>query len=163
MAIHTSCPMSKIEGQKIQKFMNGIPLPDKGIWISTSHSVIGTYGQVLRVHNTNGTQLTKMRPIQWGRSAPLNNTQYRPGWPRNLIPFLWRLTQRAHMRPLHFLCWASFLKPWGCEDHGYMRVSVCVCAVDTKEGDLIWLESRLVNVNGRINRAEVDHLLSLFC
>lgn len=28
---------------------------------------------------------------------------------------------------LHFLCWVSFLWPSGCEDHGYLGVSVTVC------------------------------------
>jgi len=49
-----------------------------------------------------------------------SSLQYRPGWPCNLIWRPSRVTQRPHIRPLHFLCWVSFRGP-----QGVRTVSLC--------------------------------------
>lgn len=99
----------------------------------------------------------------------------KPGHPCNPIYSTSRVTQQAHIRPLHFLCWGSFLLPWGCEDYSSLWLCLCrihcyrplkVCergresstARDTKEGDLIWHERRLhlvpTGVNWRVHNAD---------
>ena len=118
------------------------------------HSAVNARGQVQGSPTQTGPS--------WRRRGPFRETDQliltRKTWlaPRNLIYSLSRVTQQSHIRPLHFLCWLSFLRPWGCQDHG---ICVCVCAVDTKGGDLIRHERRLVNpvstgVNWRVHKAE---------
>lgn len=73
-------------------------------------------------------KLTDARPIYWDWSTHLSNTEIAA--PGNLISYLSRVTQQAHIRPLHFLCGVSFPWPWGCE----VSVSLCdgLCAKTQK-------------------------------
>lgn len=73
------------------------------------------------VCHTNRTLLTEARPIHRDRSTPLNNKDLAG-------PATWsrRVAQQSHMRLFHFLCWVSFLRPWGREDHQYLLVCVCL-------------------------------------
>lgn len=81
-----------------------------------------------------------------------SSLQWRLGWPRNPICSLSRVTQQSHIRPFTLPLLGLLplaLRVWGPWVSGSLCdgvcMFVCVCAVDTKEGDLIWHESRLEN------------------
>lgn len=77
------------------------------------------------VYNTNRTPLMETGPIHRDRSTPpYNEDLARPATRSVLYP---ESLSSLTLDLLHFLCWVSFLWPSGCEDHGYLGVSVTVC------------------------------------